>query len=355
MPAGTVLIEQTGFHLIEESGPAMQTPLISVIIPVYNVEAYLPRCLDSVIQNTYRELEIICVDDGSTDGSPEILRDYAQRDARITVITKENGGVSSARNAGLDRMTGEFVTFIDSDDFVHPQHFELLRKVQILSGADIAVTQFQNVYDDQPVSEMTMHSIEIKDIELLDLHQAMKKKMTHSYCTVLLFPSRLVGDTRFRHGFSLGEDTIFCLEVFERSKAIKFGMVAACTYYYYRDRAESLVNSRTEKDVLKFFSYLVDKAAIKEKEAIYFETMFRRGRNLRYYYKYIQKNRWATARIDSLLRRRIPQLLRSNLFTAKNKLAWTIFALFPITYRMHKKRLNPSLKIEDMERKKRRL
>ena len=98
----------------------MQTPLISVIIPVYNVEAYLPRCLDSVIQNTYRNLEIICVDDGSTDGSPEILRDYAQRDARITVITKENGGVSSARNAGLDRATGEFVAFIDSDDFVHP-------------------------------------------------------------------------------------------------------------------------------------------------------------------------------------------------------------------------------------------
>ena len=87
----------------------MEEPLISVVIPVYNMEQYLARCLDSVLNNTYRNLEVLCVDDGSRDRSLEILREYEKRDSRIIVIAKENGGVSSARNAGLDRMTGELV------------------------------------------------------------------------------------------------------------------------------------------------------------------------------------------------------------------------------------------------------
>ena len=89
---------------------------ISVIVPVYNVEPYLERCLDSIIQNTYRNLEIICVNDGSTDNCGAILDRYAEQDDRFVVIHKENGGLSSARNSGMDVATGEFIAFIDSDD-----------------------------------------------------------------------------------------------------------------------------------------------------------------------------------------------------------------------------------------------
>ena len=102
-------------------------PTVSVIIPVYNMESYLERCLDSVLNNTYRNLEVICVDDGSTDGSLQILRRYEQTDKRIVVITKENGGVSSARNTGLDHASGNFVSFVDPDDLLHPQHYELMQ------------------------------------------------------------------------------------------------------------------------------------------------------------------------------------------------------------------------------------
>ena len=115
----------------------MKEPLISVIIPIYNMEFYLERCVDSVLNNTYQNLEVICVDDGSTDHSMEILRRYEAADPRIVVIAKENGGVSSARNAGLDRMTGEYVTFIDSDDFVHPQYVELLYRAVQDTGTSI--------------------------------------------------------------------------------------------------------------------------------------------------------------------------------------------------------------------------
>ena len=101
-------------------------PIVSVIIPVYNVEQYLKRCIDSVIDQTYRNLEIILVDDGSNDGSGEICDNYAQNDSRIKVIHKSNGGLSDARNAGIDRSTGIYIMFVDSDDWINRECVELL-------------------------------------------------------------------------------------------------------------------------------------------------------------------------------------------------------------------------------------
>ena len=93
-------------------------PLISIIVPVYNVEQYIQRCLNSIINQTYKNLEIILVDDGSPDQCPQICDDYAAKDSRIMVIHKKNGGLSDARNAGLLTSAGEYVAFIDSDDFI---------------------------------------------------------------------------------------------------------------------------------------------------------------------------------------------------------------------------------------------
>ena len=106
----------------------MKREFISVIVPVYNVEYYLKQCLDSIVNQTYRNLEIILVDDGSTDSSGDICDEYAQIDARIKVIHKENGGLSSARNAGLDVCTsgGELIAFVDSDDWLELDMFEVL-------------------------------------------------------------------------------------------------------------------------------------------------------------------------------------------------------------------------------------
>lgn len=117
--------------------PTMPEPLISVIIPVYQVEKYLPRCLDSVIQNTYRNLEILCVDDCSRDGCPEILRAYAARDPRIRILRKEkNEGLPAARNTGMAAATGEFIAHVDSDDWVHCRYFETLVRAWQKHGCD---------------------------------------------------------------------------------------------------------------------------------------------------------------------------------------------------------------------------
>ncbi|MDR2409276.1 MAG: glycosyltransferase, partial [Bacteroidales bacterium] len=95
-------------------------PKVSIIIPVYNVEKYLAECLDSAIGQTLRDIEIICVDDGSTDHSPEILDEYVKKDSRITVLHQSNGGPSKARNTGIDIATGEYILFLDSDDTIKP-------------------------------------------------------------------------------------------------------------------------------------------------------------------------------------------------------------------------------------------
>lgn len=116
-----------------------ETPLISIIIPVYNVEDYFARCIDSVISQSYTNLEIILVDDGSPDRCPAICDEYSQRDERIIVIHKKNGGLSDARNAGIDRAKGRYVTFVDSDDYVDPDYISQLYKILVENNADISI------------------------------------------------------------------------------------------------------------------------------------------------------------------------------------------------------------------------
>ena len=113
------------------------TPTISVIVPVYNAEKYLHRCIDSVLAQTYTDFELLLIDDGSKDQSGEICDEYAQKDARVRVFHQENGGVSSARNLGLDNAKGEWVTFVDSDDWAKPYYIEHL--VASIDGADLVV------------------------------------------------------------------------------------------------------------------------------------------------------------------------------------------------------------------------
>ena len=123
--------------------------LVSVIVPVYKVEKYLSKCLDSIVNQTYKNLEIILVDDGSPDNSGKICDEYAQKDSRIKVIHKENGGLSSARNAGLDIATGEYIAFADSDDSVHLDFVEKLYRAIKEENADIACCSVEDFIEDK--------------------------------------------------------------------------------------------------------------------------------------------------------------------------------------------------------------
>ena len=126
-------------------------PLITVIVPVYKVETYLRKCVDSIIDQTYRNLEIILVDDGSPDRCGTVCDEYALKDHRIRVLHKKNGGLSSARNAGMKVMKGKFVTFIDSDDYVSPYYVEHLFNALHQSNSDMAISCFIEVEDGEKI------------------------------------------------------------------------------------------------------------------------------------------------------------------------------------------------------------
>ena len=127
-----------------------QEPLISVLVPAYNAEAFLEQCLESIVAQTYRHLEIIVVDDGSTDSSGAISDRWAERDDRIRVIHQPNGGHSAARNTALDAMTGELVMMVDSDDVIHPEFTATLLGLMQEHEADIAVTGYTAFFGSEP-------------------------------------------------------------------------------------------------------------------------------------------------------------------------------------------------------------
>lgn len=147
--------------------------IVSVVVPVYNVESYLPRCLQSISSQTHRELEILLVDDGSTDSSGELCDAFAAGDPRARVIHKSNGGLSDARNAGIGIATGDFILCIDSDDFVTADHIELLLTSSLENDADIATSAFMRITDADPADMTAVGRREAT--EVLDTHTALRR------------------------------------------------------------------------------------------------------------------------------------------------------------------------------------
>lgn len=205
---------------------------ISIIVPVYNVENYLNECLDSIIDQTYKNIEIILIDDGSKDSSGKICDEYIKKDKRIKVVHKENGGLSSARNAGLDIASGEYITFIDSDDCVSPYFIEKLYNSCIENKCDIAECDYLN-FDKEPLVEH--HPIEIEVI-------SKKEKLLRGYKkdfgrTVVvwnkIYKKYLFNSLRFPIG-KTNEDAYLTYKVLYYCKT-NIAITNEALYYYRRN------------------------------------------------------------------------------------------------------------------------
>ncbi len=143
----------------------MKNPLISVIVPVYKVEKYLDKCVQSIVDQTYKNLEIILVDDGSPDNCPLMCDEWAKKDSRIKVIHKENGGASTARNCGLDIAKGDYFGFVDSDDFIHPTMFEKMMNALLNSTKKVAYCYFNRCKGEQILPMIPPNAKETLDIK----------------------------------------------------------------------------------------------------------------------------------------------------------------------------------------------
>ena len=212
-------------------------PGISVIIPVFNVEKYLSRCLDSVLGQTYRELEVILVDDGSTDNSGTVCDRYAS-DSRVTVIHKENGGVSSARNAGLDTARGEYIGFVDPDDYIAEDMYEYLYGLMKSYDADISQCGIYDCYADRTDVPADPEYFEIADRKTT-MRRLLEAKVTSMHMVNKLYRSEICRKVRFRD-FSVAEDALFLSELMQEADRI---VLTNQPRYYYYHRPESLTSS----------------------------------------------------------------------------------------------------------------
>lgn len=207
---------------------------VSVIVPVYNVEKYLQRCVDSILNQTYRNIEVILVDDGSPDGCPAICDEYAKRDTRVVVIHKKNGGLSSARNAGLDsNITGDYVTFVDSDDWIAEDYFEHGISLLEQYGSDILQVDY-SLANNEKIFKREPKDEEVKILEDKEILQYYLTTTTttgsYSVCRCL-FLLKLTEGIRFRDG-KINEDIDWKYKVLKRAK--KQVVTNRIMYYYYQ-------------------------------------------------------------------------------------------------------------------------
>ena len=207
---------------------------VSLIIPVYNVEKYLTQCLDSVLAQTYTNLQIIIIDDGSTDNSGKIADEFAAKDKRINVIHKENEGVSIARNVGINFATGKYVCFSDADDYLMPDYVEYLLELAIKNNADISLTKemFTTFHTSQVQKDrQEVYTAEQTTIDILSYNIPIGV-----YCK--MFKRDLLGETiRFVPNIRIGEGFNFNTEAFQRAQRVAIGRKKI--YFYRRDNMGS--------------------------------------------------------------------------------------------------------------------
>lgn len=218
---------------------------ISVIVPLYNVEKYIINCISSLTNQTYQNIEIILIDDGSTDNSGRICKKLAQEDHRIIYLRKENGGVSSARNLGLQYATGSYIGFVDSDDYISKTMYENLLKRLLETNADIAETDFALI--DNRFTKKKRKKIQ----KVLNKEEAIREflsgNVVENNLVIKLFKKTVIANLKFKEDVIVGEDMLFSLQALQNSDRVTVDTTNAD--YFYVVRSNSTMNTITEKDI----------------------------------------------------------------------------------------------------------
>lgn len=242
----------------------MAQPLVSVLIPVYNVEEYLERCLDSVLNQSLTRIEVICVNDGSTDKSLEILKKYQENDSRVIIVSKENGGLPSARNAGIERARGEYIGFVDSDDYVQPDMFEKLYNTAKKEKSDVVVCG-ANILPETPRASDWLYaclSPGYRKYDKFDANMLFHDMTVTPFLWRTLIKKSLIDkyNLRLNETIMIGEDKAFQCKVYPLAESIT--VIPDKLYNYFWCREGSLMNQTVygdpEKKVLEHGRLIAD-------------------------------------------------------------------------------------------------
>lgn len=230
--------------------------LISIIVPVYKAETYIKRCIDSLISQTYANIEIILVDDGSPDNSGKICDEYANKDGRIKVIHKENGGVSSTRNVAISKSTGKYIVFVDSDDWLETNAIESLYKTLITENVDmvrghyfINTDETENIATfNQIVQERKKIFTDTDEFKNVILRSFLEGNIPGYLWLFIMKRDLIVGEKPFKEDISLAEDLLLLIEIFSRAKSIYFYDMPLY-HYYMNDSGLTRASAYYQKNI----------------------------------------------------------------------------------------------------------
>ncbi len=320
--------------------------LVSLIIPVYKVEKYLNKCVESVVNQTYKNLEIILVDDGSPDNCPNMCEAWAKKDSRIKVIHRKNGGLSAARNSGIEVAKGEYFCFVDSDDYVAKDYVKSLYESLKSNNADMAICEVTevnekyNVIDDKKTRERLTNCVKT-GLELLDLILPAK---TYAYVVAWnkLYKRELFNNLRYAEG-KIHEDEFIIHRLFARCNRVA---IIDKPLYYYLKRGDSIIGigfNIKRINALEAFEDRISlckeihqpKLAIKALYMLlttvaYYTELMTRSTNidsntkLKYKYKF-----------KKLYKKYLIEILKSDVFSFKQKLSVSLYGISPALYKCY--------------------
>lgn len=254
-------------------------PLISIIIPVFNVEKYIEKCVNSLLDQTYKNIEIILINDGSADNSGAVCESLAKKDSRIVVLHQNNSGVSAARNNGLDVMKGEFVTFVDSDDYVDSQFIECLYNALSINNADIATCGHYRVEFDGSLKKIYHLSDNPEEIICMSGKDSIINIFYEKICSASsgskLYKRELFKNLRFPD-YIMGEDTFVVYHTFKDSTLIAH---TNKPLYYYVQHSDSVTNNKSNffkfYDYVKLYDHIINSDA-SDRSSEYFRSLANR-------------------------------------------------------------------------------
>lgn len=320
--------------------------LISVVVPIYKVEKYLTKCVDSICSQTYKNLEIILVDDGSPDSCGDICEQYGKRDERIQVIHKENGGLSDARNAGLEAASGSYIIFIDSDDYIHAAMIETLYTLARNKKADIAVCGLKLIFDEEK-GDVQADITKAQTVTIASEEERLqyffgKTQMIFTVAWNKLYKRELFQDIRYPKG-KLHEDEFTTYKLMDKAERIAY---TDAELYFYVQRKDSIMGigfnmkrlSRLEAYEERMNYYLK-----RGNMAFYAQVLF----YYRLFMLQYMDNIANTQEADMLILKPFKQIydmqVKNNLkkcpFTLKEKMSYYLFCYLPgVYYRQYRKK-----------------
>ncbi len=312
--------------------------LVSVIVPIYNVEEYLPKCVDSIIAQKYTNLEILLIDDGSPDRSGEIADSYAEKDKRIHVIHKKNGGLSDARNAGIDVALGDYLVFIDSDDYVHSEMISRMMEAVKNTSSDMAVCAVKSVKE----NEMLTSDSEIGNYEITVIERMEKRTeyFFEKHCVEFnvawnkLYPARFFKKIRYPFG-KIHEDEFTTWKILEMAERVVY--IGEPLYFYVQRETSIMGEKFSMKRFMRLEAYdeRIDRY-LKTDNRIWLEKiLFLYRLFLLEYAKEMRKNGMDETELKKYREHYKDWILKSIMIlpvTAKKKLGYLCSAIMPEIY-----------------------